>query len=389
MFSIIQIALFAGGFAIAIALAIPCQRVFKIDITPSGRDAHLDGLRALAALAVVTCHINQSLISFFGYTHIPQAGNHFGVLGVKIFFALTAYLFTKRAMVGKLEPIPFLIGRFRRIMPLYFAVATTAVLFSWLYYIEPMPPLDEWMVEIFRLYTYAFVSYQTITLKGHSALELIGVAWTLSYEWQFYLFLVPAYFVLRSSRAATVALMVVIIFLAAFAFWQNSVAVWTFFIAGSLAALLEPHFPPLSAVARSILMVLAIGLVAVALDRTGTGFAAADAVIAGTLFMTILLGKPRVLEWAPLQLLGRVSYSIYLLQYLVLFRVANIGFDHGIRAASPVLKYGTAWAAVAILVPLSCATYKYIEMPFIAKRSKQRDDALPVTIAEPRFQAPT
>jgi peptidoglycan/LPS O-acetylase OafA/YrhL len=365
----VQIILFVGGFAIAIAMAIPCQRLFRIDITPSGRDAHLDGLRALAALAVVTGHANQYLLAFFGYTQLPEAGNQFGVLGVKLFFALTAYLFTARALDGKLEPVTFLIGRFRRIMPLYFVAATVAIVFSWLYFVEPMPPIREWSIEVFRLYTYGFFPYQTLTLKGHSALGLIGIAWTLTYEWRFYLFLVPATLIVRTSRAVALALVVAAILLAAFEFHQNAGVLWPFFIVGSLAAIMEPyarHVPP---VARHLLALIAPVFAFLAIQQDGSGFAETDALLAAGLFLAILFGKPRILEWAPLQLLGRVSYSIYLLQYLVLFRVVLAGFGWGVATASPIWKYAAAWAVVAFLVPISCASYKWIEFPLMSKRT--------------------
>lgn len=364
VWSAIQITMFAGAFAVAVAMAMLCQPAFRIDVEPSGRNAHLDGLRALAALAVVACHANQSLVSFFGYTKVPEAGNQAGLLGVKLFFALTAYLFTAQVLAGRLKPIAFLTGRFRRIMPLYFVAATTAVLFSFLYYAEPMPQISDWLVELLRLYTFPFFRYETLTLKGHSALELIGIAWTLSYEWRFYLFLVPACLIFRASRAAA-AILVPLVYTA---IRQDDNMVWAFFISGAVAAGVERYVPPLPDFARSFLSVLAVALAVIATQQTGSGFTGLDALMAGAIFMAVLFGRPRLLEWEPLQLLGRISYSVYLLQYLVLFRVVNFGFANDVTSASPTWKYATAWAAVAILIPLSCATYKWVELPFISRR---------------------
>ncbi|KYK44554.1 hypothetical protein A1D31_14250 [Bradyrhizobium liaoningense] len=373
----IQIVLFGGCFGVAVAMATLCHRAFRIDVAPSGRNSHLDGLRALAALAVVACHTNQSLVSFFGYAKTPAAGNQLGLLGVKLFFALTAYLFTAQALAGRLEPIPFLIGRFRRIMPLYFAAATTAVLFSFLYYVEPMPPIGEWLVELSRLYTYPFFRYETLTLKGHPALELIGIAWTLSYEWRFYLFLVPACLIFRASRVAAAIILPVVIVMA---IQKDDNTVWTFFISGTVAAFIERHIPAISPVASRVIVAAVPALAIVAILQPGSGFTGPDAFLSGAIFMAVLFAKPRALEWAPFQLLGRISYSVYLLQYLVLFRVVNIGFANGVTEASPIWKFATAWAAVAILVPISCATYKWIELPFMSQRRPA--SARPITATD-------
>jgi hypothetical protein len=115
----IQVSVFLGCFAIAYFLAIPTQRLFRIQLDPAGRLSQLEGLRAIAALAVVACHVNQNTLAFFEYTELPDAGNHIGVLAVQMFFALTAYLFTARAVKGTLDPAIFYVSRLRRTLPLY------------------------------------------------------------------------------------------------------------------------------------------------------------------------------------------------------------------------------------------------------------------------------
>jgi hypothetical protein len=52
------------------------------------RYTHLDGLRGVAAIGVVACHINQHVGAFLGFQEEPLLGDHFGILCVQMFFLL-------------------------------------------------------------------------------------------------------------------------------------------------------------------------------------------------------------------------------------------------------------------------------------------------------------
>jgi peptidoglycan/LPS O-acetylase OafA/YrhL len=367
----IQISIFVTGFGLAVLLAQVCHQFMNADVTEQRRYAHLDGLRAVAALAVVVCHINQYLLSFFGFQQIPDVGNRFGALGVQIFFALTAFLFTSKALEGKLRPETFYVGRLKRIAPLYLVVATVAIVSQ----LHLMP--GRWFLtsaglnEVLNVYAFQFFNFKTLTLGGQNMLPLVGIAWTLSYEWAFYLLLVPAYYVARSSRPALVAFVAVAVIVAARDFWFDGDVVWPFFIVGSAAAVAYRQLPEATGKIRVVLLLSIAPLIALSVGATGGyGFTLENLVLAGALFFAVLFGRPRILQTEPMQILGRISYSIYLLQYLVLHYVVKSVTAYGITDASPVWKFAAALLIIAILIPLSCLSYLFIEKRWMGTQTR-------------------
>ena len=76
----------------------------------------LDGLRAIAVLAVIAYHLQ-----------VPWAQG--GLLGVGVFFTLSGYLITdllvgQRAMTGRLDLTDFWLRRARRLLPALFVMLT-------------------------------------------------------------------------------------------------------------------------------------------------------------------------------------------------------------------------------------------------------------------------
>lgn len=83
--------------------------------------------------------------------------------------------------------------------------------------------------------------------------------------------------------------------------------------------------------------------------------------------MCVVFGEPRILKIRALQSLGLISYSVYLLQYLVLMPVVETAWLHRIDAASAVTKFAVAFSIIAVLIPLSCITYRLIEVPWMRR----------------------
>lgn len=136
--------------------------------------AQLDGLRALAVLAVAWWH----------WMPLRHYGISWGPLGVQLFFVLSGFLITGilldvRARVNDSDARwfglrRFYIRRFLRIFPLYYAALAVGLLMNW-------PPLREtWMWH--STYMVNFYMYLKQTYVGH-----IGHFWSLSVEEQFYL----------------------------------------------------------------------------------------------------------------------------------------------------------------------------------------------------------
>ncbi len=87
----------------------------------------LDGMRALAVLAVITYH------SDLGHTHIAWMQG--GFLGVEVFFVISGYLITllvvgERERTGSLSLKNFWLRRFRRLVPAAFVMMAVVVTYS-------------------------------------------------------------------------------------------------------------------------------------------------------------------------------------------------------------------------------------------------------------------
>ncbi|MCE0721775.1 acyltransferase family protein [Legionella resiliens] len=370
MHQIIQTLFFIGFFVIAFIIALPCKRLFNISDAKDHQYKHLDGIRALAALSVVGCHSNQYLLTYFGIPGRALTGDRIGIIGVQIFFTLTAYLFTKKALENKLNPNSFYMARVRRIAPLYLVVASiTVIMCSYLslrgYQLTVRAPNDPPMLlkEIFDIFAFGFLGGVTLNFGSVNALSFIGIAWTLSYEWKFYLVLPLLYSLYRHSMLMATVVVLSVLLLAFHDFYVFTNVQWPFFIIGSFSAWLIHHYPSLSnSKIKSIFGALAL-LTFIFSIFTSNYFDYKHFFLTGALFISILIAQPRILAFKPLLFLGQISYSIYLLQYLVLFPVQLFVAMHPALVAHSIQKFIVCFSIGVILIPAATLSYKLIELP--------------------------
>jgi peptidoglycan/LPS O-acetylase OafA/YrhL len=220
--------------------------------------------------------------------------------------------------------------------------------------------------QLIEIYSFQFFGYQQLTLKGGNALALVGVAWTLCYEFGFYLILVPLYFVTRSSTSAFILIALGVAAVAARDYSVNPTVVWAPFIPGSLAAIVEERMPArIPALAGYAILAAAVPIGAASVMQSGYGYTIFEMLCAGYIFFAVLFVAPSCLSVRPLQVLGRISYSIYLTQSLVLFKVVSFAAQRDVFHASPGWKFLASGAVVAILIPFSAATFRWIELPWM------------------------
>jgi peptidoglycan/LPS O-acetylase OafA/YrhL len=363
-FTTIQFWLFGGVFAVALLWMIPLSRIFRLDAA-SHRYQHLDGLRGIAAVTVVACHTNQHLLSFFGFKPLPEYGNRAAIIAVEMFFALTAFLFTERALKGLLDTNHFYVSRVRRIVPLYIFAAVATVPIALYYAPVPITNVRVFLGEIVDVFTFGFLGAPTLTVQGFNAMSLIGVAWTLNFEWKFYLILPVVFAIYRYSKRAGLAACLAIGIVAVHEFYVIGEVVWPFFFSGCLAAFLKQRVPNPGRYLRNVLSISGFVLIPAAIWVPGY-FSFSHLLLAVPMFLCFLFGEPGVFKYRLPRLLGTISYSIYLLQYLVLLPIVNTGWGHHIGSARPAMKFAVALSIIIVLIPLSCLTYRFIELPWMA-----------------------
>ncbi len=149
----------------------------------------LNGLRAIAALAVVFAHITISLPSFnldasiFGYSQDGIVrGMHLAGFGVSVFFSLSGFLITYLLLLEKeKQPInvkKFYVRRILRIQPLYFLYLFVTL--PVLYLLGINYPAAQIIFFLFFAANVPFITGNEIPYLGHY--------WSLGVEEQFYIF---------------------------------------------------------------------------------------------------------------------------------------------------------------------------------------------------------
>jgi peptidoglycan/LPS O-acetylase OafA/YrhL len=307
------------------------------------RIREIDGLRAIAALAVIAVHY---------FSWIKYSGAMYGWLGVDLFFVISGFLIT--SILIKLKSAPdyfttFYARRAFRIFPPYFFVTTIYLLYSLA--VHKPGTMGLWTRYIFYYASLLFVKESDYDALAPPVRFGLVVLWSLSVEELFYIFWAPA---VRWIRAGYFSILLAGIIVAApifrWALHQHSPAdVFTFYCRmdglafGSLIALIvraRQRTPQRYPVTDRTLdrVCLALGILFVIFfaiaggDFTSRrvfvlGVTLADLFFASALLVVVRHSGStalRFLRFAPLVSIGTISYSLYLVHYPLLIVSQNI-----------------------------------------------------------------
>ncbi|CAM4412576.1 MAG: O-acetyltransferase OatA [Legionella sp.] len=379
---VVQVFFFLIFFVIALLSMLIWKPFFNIQATSHHNEQYLEGLRGIAALAVVGCHVNQILLSYLHIPGLPATGNRIGGLGVQVFFALTAYLFIGKALQGTLDFQSFYQKRIRRIVPLYLFLSLCTIALSFRFMETPILSYVDIFTRCINVLSFGFIgnntdlyppTYELLVFQKYNALELIGVAWSLSYEWRFYLILPLIYYLSLNStkRKLTLLGLVIILALRDFYTYPAVKVVWPFFIGGALAALILHYYPKLAELRFSRLFSYLIIPLLLFSVFTNDVFNFKHFILTSLLFLCIVFAKPKLLTLKPLVALGQISYSVYLMQYLVL-RLVDKTLGPHVYQAPFFIKFVVCFLVIALLIPFASFTYKFIELPAMQSRFLQQ-----------------
>jgi len=341
----------------------------------------LDGLRGIAALAVVLYHFNGALLEvsqnwtsglftkFFDY----------GYLGVDIFFVISGFVIPYS--VSRFEPSFQFLGRFVlrrsiRLDPPYwltiflelFVLFLTINYFSSYSSISSLPD----MAKVLSHFIYA----QDMLGYGN----IIEVFWTLCFEVQFYLFFVLSLIFVRNLNkivGATIAN--VIIFIIGAGIFVYSILLFFTPLESPIAGLFVPRwfqfflgFLAMRSVRKGSLRVefivaSSVILAASALNPSGADNGIVAVVTAGLLVIAGVNGKMGTwLSSRPLQFLGRTSYSLYLIHSVVGWRLIKLLGSWVEPDPALYLLIVLFIAGVAISILVAWAMYILVEKPSLA-----------------------
>lgn len=140
----------------------------------------VNGIRAIAALAVVVFHIVAGLKDFgFGY----NLNFDLGPFGVTLFFALSGFLITylllvEKSRFGHINIKAFYLRRILRIWPLYYLYLILALITIYIFRTDPLP--DGILYYVFLCANIPFIFQFPLSVLNHY--------WSLGVEEQFYIF---------------------------------------------------------------------------------------------------------------------------------------------------------------------------------------------------------
>ena len=167
---------------------------------------NLDGMRAIAALAVIFAHMTYwfsypNTNFFCAYKYVLSFGGTGGRLGVIFFFILSGFLITfllyrEQEKNININVFLFYIRRILRIWPLYFIILIIGFIIYPL--IHKYSGSNTGENANFLLYTFFLANFDNI-YNGNPTSNILGVQWSVSVEEQFYL-LWPLIFFLFNRR---------------------------------------------------------------------------------------------------------------------------------------------------------------------------------------------
>lgn len=346
-------------------------------------------LRALAAIMVVYTHSICSMGSFgMGWLQRIPASGALGTLGVDIFFVISGFVIYLSAgrLTGSQAARSFLWHRFRRINPAYYA-ATLLTLLIWLPGIlrGKHPEVNSRSL---------LTSFLLCRYPGWASPILVQ-AWTLFYEWYFYLIfcLLILVGVQRKVGMLTI-LMGSLVFLGwtlrdhpidILDFYTNPCII-EFLLGVGIGYCFQHRTPGRTAAFALLIPGILLGVTCIwtgYADVAGPPFlhapiylyhhafgwgSTAALIVAGCVFLEKNGGFTFFHRNRLIALLGDASYSIYLFHFIVLGAIAAIYLRVGFFL-TPDLAINIH---VILMVAGSLLFYKWVELPLLKAFRKRR-----------------
>ena len=385
-FVAVMVILWLGAWLIA--RFIPSFRRELLQDTADPRFVpQLEGLRGPLAFGVFIHHA--SVIYTWKLTGVWREPSEvfyaqLGSLPVSFFFALTGYLFwSKLLRTPKLAVLPFLQARLRRLGPVYFAaVALVFLLVAWNSGFTRQDSARHLFTHGVSWLAFGTLGLPTLNGFADTSYIIANTPWTLALEWEFYI-LLPflAWFARNSMRSLYLvgaALLARLLFSVGVPFLFHPqkppsliAAFASFFAIGILVATIRHRTPGLPFAQTRLASLITLSLMAfVAFALPPVRFSLLEALLLFTPFLLIVSGTDcfGLLTSAPALVLGKVSYSCYLLHGILLWFVATL-----LERSQPIqnLPFTRYWllvlAEALVLLAVSALSYRWLEYPYLKK----------------------
>jgi len=336
----------------------------------------IEPLRGIAALAVVIHHSFYSYnLTYHGHwkpinvelIHLPQQIiniiSSLGGLGVILFFMITGFLFTDKAISseGRIDFKKFYIGRFFRIVPAYLLLLLLLIFIVVVTGFRKYNTFSDYISVLASWLSMGLTKPYTISSKIDNYLIIAGVLWTLGVEWKFY-FLYPLICQFSKIKIAIISLMVLlsivcVLMLTKFFDGING-GILLSFIAGGISAVLIniKHDRSNIFLGSSALGFVGLIICGAALWNGYDIYSIGSILGVFILFISISNGASifGLLRFSSVRWLGAISYSLYLSHGVFLFLFNKVVFN-GYGYFIPAI------AAMLCAIVFSVISYHYVE----------------------------
>lgn len=334
-------------------------------VVKSSYRPELEGLRALAVLAVIIYHAE---LTWRGMSILPG-----GFLGVDVFFVLSGFLITGILIERQPSLASFYKSRIDRIYP---ALLLMLLLSSFAAY-KFLTPNDllafaESLKGALGFYSNYIFMHEDSYVSDSSKYKALLHTWSLGVEWQYYLAFPFVIYAIRRFFAAQFDQVLIFLFAlsffyclylmtvnATYAFYSTPSRVWQLF-AGGIVFLLSKHIS--DSKFNSVLSALGLVVIAYAMlffkdTDNHPGFISFSAVLGSALFILFTRPGTFVYRLSTLKValfFGVISYSLYLYHQpiLVFYR---LGFDEVGKTEFIAL--------LPLMVLMAYLSYRFFENP--------------------------
>lgn len=321
-------------------------------------------LRAIAAWLVVMHHFGKELTSSFG-NFFEQQGN----FGVDIFFVISGFIIFFVADGNTHGAGTFIVNRLFRVIPAYWLVTLAIVALKFIYPVEFS--YTDWNIKTL-VSSLLFIPVENPAGLGPFPLLIVG--WTLNIEIFFYLLVTACFCLGKRYRFIACSLFLIMIPF----FWDRE---WFYgSVLGTrklcefvLGIIISYTYIKITSLKEEILNtkiglfisqnLASLGVITLVpavsflfLDRDGMRLLSAGLIVSGTLFFERYLSQNNLISKG-LSKLGEMSYSTYLIHYIVIGVLI-----HYAGVPQNGLEEFFEWIVlISFIVVLSHLGFKYVE----------------------------
>jgi peptidoglycan/LPS O-acetylase OafA/YrhL len=354
--------------------ALPLFRFIDNGADSARHYAVIDGLRGFAALSVFVFHlvITHRFIES-GIWNIPDSRFYalLGPVGVSLFFMITGFLFWGKLLRAQGRPRwgSLYMSRLFRIGPMYLFVVLIMlyIVFSRTGF-QLLEPVGNVIASVLQWLALGVLDTQP-PVNGYEATHVLaGVTWTIAYEWAFYASLIATAFFARGRNHLMFVVGVLAVCLVAKVMLHvDAIGFIVLFLCGmGIASLLHKNIR--LRLSNRLASTIALACLVIIFSLSRSGYSLFTALLLATFFYLVCSGATLfgLLTTTAARRLGNISYSLYLMQGIVLSTVfTSIPIQH-FAMASALNYWLTGILSMVVLFLCAALGYTYIERPGIA-----------------------